>query len=141
MKAFWKDFFLRGLICAAGGPVILGIIYGILDASGAVESLSPGEVCTGILTITLLAFIAAGMSAIYQVEKFPVVSAALIHGGVLYLTYILIYLINGWLPSQWAAIGGFTGIFAVSYAIIWLIIYIVTRAKARKLTQQLHSGQ
>ena len=40
MKKFWKEFVLRGLTCAAGGPVVLAIIYGILGATGAVEALS-----------------------------------------------------------------------------------------------------
>ena len=53
MKRFWKDFLLRGLICASGGPVVLAIIYGILGATGTVETFSPREVCLGILTITM----------------------------------------------------------------------------------------
>ena len=56
MKAFWKDFILRGLIASAGGPVVLAIIYGILGATGEVTALTPQEVCLGILTITLLSF-------------------------------------------------------------------------------------
>ena len=122
MKKFWKEFFLRGLICAAGGPVVLAIIYGILGATGAAESLSPREVCYGILSITLLAFIAAGMTAIYQMEQLPLPTMILLHGGVLYIAYILTYLINGWLQNQVQAILIFTGIFVVGYALIWLII-------------------
>ena len=75
MKKFWKEFFLRGLIAASGGPIVLAIIYGILGAAGAAEAFSPREVCTGILTITLLAFIAAGMTAIYQMEQLPLPTA------------------------------------------------------------------
>ena len=33
MKKFWKEFLLRGLVAAAGGPVVLAIIYGILGAT------------------------------------------------------------------------------------------------------------
>ena len=44
MKKFWKEFLFRGLICAAGGPVVLAIIYGILGATGTVEYFSPSEV-------------------------------------------------------------------------------------------------
>ena len=122
MKQFWKDFLLRGLICAAGGPIVLAIIYGILGATGAVESFTPQEVVTGILTITLLAFIAAGMTAIYQQEQLPLPMMILLHGGGLYIAYILTYLINGWLLSQLLPILVFTGIFLAGYALIWLII-------------------
>ena len=62
MKNFWKEFLFRGLICAAGGPLVLAVIYGILGATGAAESIPSREVCTGILTIMLLAFIAAGLT-------------------------------------------------------------------------------
>ena len=137
MKKFWKEFFLRGLTCAAGGPVVLAIIYGILGATGAAESLSPREVCFGILSITLLAFIAAGMTAIYQMEQLPLPSMILLHGGVLYIAYILTYLINGWLQSQLQAILIFTGIFVAGYALIWLIIYFIERHKAEKLNKLL----
>lgn len=133
MKTFWKEFLLRGLICAAGGPLVLAIIYGILGATGTVESFSPNEVCTGILTIILLAFIAAGMTAIYQMEHLPLPMMILLHGGALYIAYILTYLINGWLQKDLVPILVFTGIFLVGYALIWLIIFCVEKAKAEKI--------
>ena len=113
MKKFWKEFLLRGLICAAGGPLVLAIIYGILGTTGTVAYLSPSEVCMGILTITLLAFTAAGMTAIYQIEQLPLLLRQ--------LTPILI----------------FTGIFLAGYALIWLIIYWVEKNKAEKLNKML----
>ena len=115
----------------------MAIIYGILGATGAVETFTPREVCTGILTITLLAFVAAGMTAIYQMEQLPLPMMILLHGGVLYIAYILTYLINGWLQNSLIPILVFTGIFIVSYALIWLIIYFVERAKAEKLNKLL----
>ena len=138
MKKFWKEFLFRGLICAAGGPLVLAIIYGILGASDAVESLSPREVCLGIVTITMLAFIAAGMTAIYQMEQLPLPTMILLHGGALYIAYILTYLINGWLLRSLVPILIFTGIFVVSYAVIWLIIYFVEKTKAEKLNKLLN---
>ena len=137
MKKFLKEFLLRGLICAAGGPLVLAIIYGILGATGAVVSFSPREVCLGILTITLLAFIAAGMTAIYQMEQLPLPTMILLHGGALYIAYILTYLINGWLASQLMPILVFSGIFVVGYALIWLIIYCIEKKKTAKLNKLL----
>ena len=137
MKTFWKEFFLRGLICSAGGPLVLAVIYGILGATGAVEAFSPREVCLGIVTISLLAFIAAGMTAIYQMEQLPLPIMILLHGGALYIAYILTYLINGWLQNSLVPILVFTGIFIVGYALIWLIIYSIEKAKAEKLNKLL----
>lgn len=138
MKKFWKDFFLRGLLCAAGGPAVLAVIYGILGATGEATALTPGEVCLGILTITLLAFLAAGMTAIYQVEQLPLPMQILLHGGVLYVAYILIYLLNGWLASRLEAVLVFTAVFAACYGLIWLGIYLFNRAKAKKLNSLLN---
>lgn len=137
MKKFLKEFLLRGLLCASGGPIVLAIIYAILGKTGAVEAFSPREVCLGILTITLLAFIAAGMTAIYQMEQLPLPTMILLHGGGLYIAYILAYLLNGWLANQLKSILIFSGIFIAGYALIWLIIYFVERAKAEKLNKLL----
>lgn len=137
MKKFLKEFLLRGLICAAGGPMVLAIIYGILGATGTVETITTTEACTGILTISVLAFIAAGMTAIYQQEQLPLSMMILLHGGGLYVAYILTYLINGWLQKSFTAIWVFTGIFAVGYAVIWIIIYLIEKAKAKKLNKML----
>ena len=139
MKAFWKEFLLRGLLCAAGGPLVLAIIYGILGATGTVESFTPGEVVTGILTISLLAFTVAGMTAIYQLEQLPLPMMILLHGGGLYIAYILTYLINGWLLSQLLPILVFTGIFLAGYALIWLIIYFCIKSKTKKINKLLKS--
>ena len=137
MKKFWKAFLLRGLICAGGGPIVLAIIYGALGAAGVAETLSPREVCLGILTITLLAFIVAGMTAIYQMEQLPLPIMILLHGGALYIAYILTYLFNGWLMNQLTSILVFTCIFVVGYALIWLVIYCVEKAKTKKLNKLL----
>ena len=137
MKKFWKEFFLRGLICAGGGPLVLAIIYGILGATGAVEAFTPREVCLGIITITLLAFLVAGMTAIYQMEQLPLPTMILLHGGGLYIAYLLTYLLNGWLMKQLIPILVFTGIFLAGYAAIWLIIYFINKINTKKLNAQL----
>lgn len=137
MKKFWKEFLFRGLICAAGGPLVLAVIYGILDATGTVEAIPAMQVCLGIVTITLLAFIAAGMTAIYQSEQLPLPIMILLHGGGLYVAYILTYLINGWLQNSLVPVLVFTGIFITGYALIWLIIYFIEKAKADKLNKLL----
>lgn len=138
MKQFLKEFFLRGLMVSSGGPLVLAIIYGITGATNSITSLSPNEVCLGILSLILLAMFAGGMTAIYQVEQLPLPLAILIQGTGLYLAYILIYLINGWLQSQLVPILVFTLIFVAGYAVIWLLIYLITKAKANQLNKKLH---
>ena len=141
MKKFLKGFLLRGLVAAGFGPVVLAVIYGILGQTGVIDSISPGEVCAGFLSVTLLAFLVAGMAAIYQVERLTLICAIGIHGAVLYAAYILIYLLNGWLRREIVPVLVFTGVFAVGYGLVWLVIYLVTRAKARKLNRMLRDGK
>ena len=138
MKKFLSDFFLRGLIAAAFGPPVLAIIYWILGSTGVVESFSPNEVALGILTIELLALVVGGMSSIYQQEQLPLATAILIHGGVLYATYIVIYLINGWLQRQLQPILVFSAIFIAGYALIWAFIYLFNKRKTQKINNNLH---
>ena len=140
MKAFAKGFLFRGLLAASGGPIALAIIYGILGWPDVVGSFSPREVCMGILSVTLLAFIVAGMTVIYQLEQLPLTTAILLHGAGLYAAYILIYLMNGWLQHQLVPILVFTAIFIVGYAVIWTIIYSITKTKTQKINKKLQSN-
>lgn len=138
MKKFIGQFAMRGLLAASGGPLILAIIYGALGATGEVTSLSPGEVSLGVISVTLMAFIAAGITTVYQIERLPLLSAILIHGGVLYVDYLVMYLLNNWMPRNLKGLGLFTGIFFVGYAVVWLCIYLSIRNKTERINQKLH---
>ena len=136
-KKFWSDFLLRGLLAASSGPVVMAIVYGILGVTGSVDSIATTEMCKQILTVTLLAMVAGGMTAIFQVEQLPLPIAILTHGGVLYGAYILVYLVNGWLQHQIIAICVFTGIFVICYAVIWGVIYLTTCRRTDQINRQL----
>lgn len=139
MKKHVLVFVQRGLRGAGCGPVVLAIIYGILGAVGVIESLTAGEVCKGILTITVMAFVAAGITVVYTIDSLPLISAILIHAGVLYLDYLMIYMLNDWMPRNFTAIGIFTAIFFVGFAVIWLGIYFYTKAKTDQLNRKLRT--
>lgn len=141
MKKYVMDFLKRGLMAASGGPVILAIIYGILGTSGAVSSLTPGEVCMGVLTVTLMAFLAAGVSVVYSIERLPLLPATLIHAAALYADYLLIYLLNAWIPRDLRGIGIFTGIYVTGYAVIWLCIILSIKAKTDRINRKLRREQ
>ena len=139
MRKFISEFLKRGLPAAWGGPLILAIIYGIAGAKGVITTLTPSEVCKGIMSLTLLAFIAAGIQAIYQFERLPLISAILIHGAVLYLNYLIVYLLNDWIPHDFRSLLIFTIGFTLSYALIWIGIYLATKHKTRKINEKLHN--
>jgi len=138
MRKYVVEFLKRGMSFCFGGPLVLAIVYGILGLVGAVESFTVGEVVTGIFSSTLLAFIAAGVTVIYTIDKLSPFSAALIHGVVLYLDYILLYLFNGWLQSSLKPIMIFTICFVLGYLIIWAIVFVVTRKCTKKLNESLN---
>lgn len=137
MKKFAAEFVKRGLMAAWGGPVVIAIIFASLGANGVMETMTVQEVCMAILSSTVLAFVAGGITAIYRVEQLPLPMAALIQAGVLYLDYLLVYLMNGWLQNQMVPILTFTVSFAAGYALIWLVIYQVIKRQTQKLNEKL----
>lgn len=74
---------------------------------------------------------------VVEQETAPCIFGDLLRSGALYIAYILTYLFNGWLLNQLTPILIFTGVFIAGYAVIWLIIYLVEKAKAEKLNKLL----
>ena len=141
MKKNVAEFFRRGLTACGFGPIVLAVFYLILQRQAAVETITVNQVCLGIFSLSALAFIAGGMNVIYQIERLPLMVAILIHGGVLYLSYLLTYLINGWLEWGVAPILVFTGIFVLSYLAIWAIIYSIIKKNTDKINEVLKKKQ
>ena len=141
MKKFVLEFVRRGLIATGLGPIVLAIVYLILKQSAAIDTLTVSHVCIGIFSLSALAFIAGGMNAIYQVERMPLMTAILIHGGTLYIGYLGTYLLNDWLDFGVIPIIVFTAIFVVGYIVIWAIIYSIIRRNTAKLNEMLKKKQ
>ena len=141
MRKFVLEFLRRGLIACGIGPIVLAILYLILQQTAAVETLTVNQVCIGIFSITALAFIAGGMNAIYQIERLPLMVAILIHGSVLYISYLVTYLLNDWLDWGVMPIVVFSAIFLVGYIVIWAVIYSITKSRAERLNEALKQKQ
>lgn len=141
MKKNVLEFIRRGLAACGLGPIVLAIFYLILQQQGAVDTLTVHQVCLGIFSLSALAFIAGGMNAIYQIERLPLMVAILIHGCVLYVSYLATYLLNGWLEWGITPVLVFSGIFVVGYLVIWVIIYSIIRRNTRQLNELLRQKQ
>jgi len=135
------EFLHRGLIASGIGPIVLAIIYLILQQTAVVETLSVNQVCIGIVSITALAFIAGGMNAVYQIERLPLMLAILLHGGVLFISYLGTYLLNDWLDFGVISIAVFSAVFVVGYIVIWAIIYSIMKRNTAKLNKMLKQKQ
>lgn len=141
MKKNALEFVRRGLSACGFGPLVLAILYLILQRQEAIEILTVNQVCRGIFSLSALAFIAGGMNIIYQIERLPLMIAILIHGGVLYVSYLATYLINGWLEWGTVPILAFTGIFILGYLAIWAIIYTNLKRRTEQLNKMLRRKQ
>ena len=116
-------------------------MYLILQRAHGIDALTVNRMCIGIFSLTALAFIAGGMNAVYQIEQLPLMIAILIHGGVLYISYLGTYLINDWLDFGVIPIIVFTVIFVVGYIVIGATIYSIIRRNTAKLNEMLKKKQ
>ena len=141
MKKILLEFLRRGLAACGLGPIVLAIFYLILQHQGTVQNLTANQVCTGIFSLSALAFTAGGMNVVYQIERLPLMAAIAIHGSVLYFSYLATYLVNNWLEWGTAPILVFSGIFILGYLLIWAIIYSVIRRNTRRVNEALRKKQ
>ena len=141
MKQVILEFVRRGMIACGFGPLILVVLYLILHQKCDLQTLTVEQVCVAILSLSALAFIAGGMNVIYQIERLPLTIAILIHGAVLYASYLGTYLMNGWLNWSRNQIFVFSGIFILLYLVIWVMIYFVTKKRTEQLNEILKKKQ
>ena len=127
IKKYFKDFLLRGLVSMGFGPIVLSVVYGILGLCGVVDKLAVNEVVLGYLSIAVLAFLCGGMTIVYQIEEIGLSKAITLHGIALYIAYAVVYLSNNWLKNGLIPFLVFTIIFVVGYALVWIVIYLITK--------------
>lgn len=141
MKKHILEFVRRGLTAWGFGPLVLAVLFLILKQQGLVDTLTAEQVSMGIFSLSALAFIAGGMNFIYQIEQLPLMVAILIHGSVLYVSYLVTYLLNGWLEWGGVPIGVFSAIFVLGYLAIWAVIYAIIRRNTAKINKILKKKQ
>ena len=141
MKKYIFEFLRRGIVALGIGPIVLAILYLILRRHAELESLSVEAVVIGIFSISALAFIVGGMNSIYQIERLPLMAAILIHGTVLYVSYLCTYLLNDWLDFGMVPILVFSGIFVFGYFAIWAVIYAVVHKNTASLNEKIKQKQ
>ena len=140
MRQVIREFFRRGLVACGFGPLILAVVYLILQQAG-LQTLTVYEVCVGILSLWGLAFLAGGMNVVYQIERLPLMGAILIHGTVLYVGYLVTYLVNDWLAWGMTPVLVFTAIFVLGYLAVWAVIYTVTKQNTEQVNAMLKDIQ
>ena len=141
MKKYVMEFLRRGVAACGFGPIVLAILYLVLQANGVLQTLTVNQVCVGIFSLSALAFIAGGMNVVYQIARLPLMVAILIHGSVLYISYLGTYLLNDWLEWGVTPILAFSGIFIVGYLAIWAVIYSIIKRNTERINEILKKKQ
>ena len=132
-----KEFCFRGLISMGFGPLVYGIVMFILHMCD-IDTLSNGlAIFKGIISTSVMAFLIAGVSIIWTKENVHLGLKIGLHCVFLYTSYLVMYLLNDWIVKDFKVIGVFTIVFVLGYALVWLIIYIVEKQKAKKLNSQI----
>lgn len=138
MKKSIKEFLKRGLMCCWGGPLILSIVWLCISGNNISNEINLYDASISIITVTILAFVVAGISAIYQIENIPIVMAGLIQFIVIYFAYLIVYLINGWLDTS--IIWIYTLIFVLTFIVIWIIIYNFVKRNVNKINSHIQKN-
>ena len=137
MNKYVKSFLHRGLIFGGFGPIILGIVFFIIDRSGVELGLSGGDILLAITSIYLLTFIQAGASVFNQIEHWSIAKSLLFHFSTLFFTYSLCYLVNSWIPFEPIALLIFLLSFVAMYFIVWFTVYLGVKAHTKRLNDSL----
>lgn len=137
MNKYVKMFLYRGLVFGGFGPIVLGIIYLVLEHTLESFSLGGGEVCMGIASTYLLAFVHAGASVFNGIEEWGLAKSIAWHFGVLYAAYSVCYFVNDWIPRNAKGFALFTGVFAAIYVLVFAIVLISVKAASKDFNKKL----
>lgn len=138
MNIYVKSFLHRGLVFGGFGPIVVGVVYAVLQNTLADFSLTGPQVCMAVISTYILAFLQAGATVFNQVEHWSVAKSLLCHFATLYASYTSCYLLNSWIPFKPQILLIFTAIFVLIYFFIWITVYLCVRANAKKLNSRLN---
>ena len=133
MNKYLKEFLHRGLVFGGFGPIILGIVFAILQFTVKDFSLGGVQVLVAILSTYMIAFVQAGASVFNQIEHWPIAKSTFCHFGAIYVVYLLSYVLNTWIPFKLIAVAIFTGIFVAVYFVVWITVYLIVKHYEKKL--------
>ncbi len=135
MRNYFKTALRQGVFFGGFGPLITGIIYASVATAHPGLTFSGGQICLAIFSTYLLAFVQAAAGIFHQIESWSPMRSLICHFSVTYLSYILCYLVNSWIPFRPGVMLIFTVCFVAAYLAVWLITWLSIRAYHRSLNQ------
>lgn len=137
MNKYFKEFLKRGLMFGGFGPIIVGIIFCVLQYTVTDFSLAGVEALLAIVSTYLLAFVQAGASVFNQIDSWSTPKSLGIHLLTIYVAYVICYVSNSWIPFEPMMILIFTAIFLVIYFVVWITVYISVKSVTKKLNKRI----
>ncbi len=138
MNTYVKTFLHRGMLFGGFGPIVVGIVYAILQATVADFAVTGGQVLLAIVSTYLLAFLQAGATVFNQIEHWPLAKSLLCHFATLYAAYTLFYVGNTWIPFEPTVLLIFTAIFVGGYFLVWGIVWLCIKTASKKMNKKLN---
>ena len=138
MNKYLKTFLLRGMAFAGFGPIVVGVIWMILEKTVADFSLSGMQALLGILSTYIMAFVQAGTTVFNQIEHWPVPKSVLCHFASLFIVYSFFYVANSWIPFEPKVLLVFSAIFTVGFFVIWATVYFSVKKASKKMNSRLN---
>ena len=72
MNKYAREFFHRGLMFGGFGPIVVGVVYAILELTLPSFSLGGFEILLATVSSYLLAFVQAGVAVFNQIEHWSI---------------------------------------------------------------------
>ena len=136
---YLKEFLKRGLMFSGFGPIIVGIVYLSLEASGVDLNLNAKTIFLAIISTFIIAFIQAGSSIFNQIEEWSKVKSLFFQMTSIYIVYIGGYLINNWIPFKIEVILIFSAVYFLTFLSIWISAYFINKKITKKLNEKLNN--
>ncbi len=137
MNKYLRSFLHRGLVFGGFGPIVVAVIYFILDNTIESFSLNGREMFCAIISTYIIAFVQAGASVFNQIEHWSLMKSLLIHFSTLYVVYVSSYLVNSWIPFLPEVLILFTLIFVIVYFVIWITVFVSVKITSKKMNIEL----
>lgn len=138
MNIYLKEFLKRGFMFSGLGPVVMAIIYFIISSVEENFILDGKQLLIAVISTYFLAFVQAGVTVFNQIDHWSVPKSLACHLSSLYVTYLVCYLVNSWIPFNISMVIVFSIIFILTFFVIWITVYLCVRYLSRRLNKNLH---
>ncbi len=147
MKKEFMKRFIGGISTGITIGYIIPVIISLCIGDGIYYPCSPGLINTmgnevnavifQIIISALIGGISAGSSVVYENRKLSVVMQTAINFLVIYFVVIPISYLAHWMQHSIKGFLVYNLIFIVQYIFIWIINYLITKAKIKKINKKL----